>query len=128
MRRHVSWCVAAAVCLLVAGCVRLPDLGSALFPDPALERAVREAIGKPSGRLAPSDLVGLTTLDASGLGITDIEGLQYGVDLTTLLLGSNIESGARNRIQDIAPLRTLTNLETCRSTTTTWPTSPRWPG
>jgi len=112
MRRHVSWCVAAAaVCLLVAGCVRLPDLGSALLPDPALERAVREAIGKPSERLAPSDLVGLTTLDASGLGITDIEGLQYGVDLTTLLLGSNIESGTRNRIQDIAPLRALANLE-----------------
>jgi len=75
------------------------------FPDPGLEAAVREAIAKPTGDIYDTDLVGLTFLDARGRSISDLEGIQYCVDLTNPLLNNN-------QISDIAPLAGLTNLTT----------------
>ena len=73
------------------------------FPDPGLEAAIREAIGKPTGDIHDTDLVGLTDLNADNRGIVNLEGIQYCVDLTELSLNSN-------QISDIAPLAGLTNL------------------
>jgi len=95
------------------------------FPDPGLEAAIREAIGKPIGEILDTDLLGLTTLDARYHNIVDLEGIErlvnlreldlYGneivdisplsplINLTTLIL-------SRNRIADIGPLSLLTNL------------------
>ncbi|MCL0033777.1 leucine-rich repeat domain-containing protein, partial [Thermodesulfovibrionales bacterium] len=73
------------------------------FPDPNLEAAIREAIEKPTGDIYRSDLEGLTTLRASGRGISDLTGLEYAVNLTWLGLGGN-------QITDISPLSNLTNL------------------
>jgi len=76
-----------------------------LFGDPALESAIREAIGKPQGDILNTDLVqaGLTTLDASGRYISDLTGLENCGVLTHLHLSNN-------RITDLGPLAGLTNL------------------
>ena len=73
------------------------------FPDPNLEAAIREAIGKPIGDICQSDLDGLTYLEASNRDITDIGGLEHCTSLTWLYLGSN-------QISDLSPLSALTNL------------------
>ncbi len=73
------------------------------FPDPGLEAAVREAIGKPSGDIYNTDLVGLTVLLASSRGIAELSGIEHCVDLTDLWL-------QYNQIGDISALSGLTNL------------------
>jgi hypothetical protein len=73
------------------------------FPDPNLEAAVREATGKPTGPIYPSDLEGLTSLDASVRNIADLTGLEHCASLMELELWAN-------QISDIAPLANLTNL------------------
>ena len=73
------------------------------FPDPALEAAIREAIAKPTGDIYDTDLIGLTILYANDRGITNLEGIQYCVDLTHLFLSTN-------QIVDISPLSSLNNL------------------
>jgi Leucine-rich repeat (LRR) protein len=74
-----------------------------IFPDPNLEAAIREAIGKPEGPIYPSDLEGLTYLDANERNIADLTGLEYCTDLIELRL-------QYNQISDISPLANLTNL------------------
>ena len=77
------------------------------FPDPGLEAAIRNAIGKPTGDIHDTDLLELTYFNAYDCSIVDLEGIQYGVDLTDLLLSNN-------QIVDISPLSSLANL-TCLS-------------
>jgi hypothetical protein len=73
------------------------------FPDPNLEAAIREAIGKPTGDIYPSDLEGLTSFDAQGRNITNLSGLEYCTGLTELHV-------LYNEIRDISPLTSLTSL------------------
>jgi len=75
------------------------------FPDPNLEAAIREAIGKPSGDIYESDLSTstFTTLHAESLGIEDLTGLQHCTSLRYLYLHSN-------QISDISALSGLTRL------------------
>jgi len=73
------------------------------FADPNLEAAIREAIGKPTGPIYPSDLEGLTSLSASEKNIADLTGLECATSLTSLSL-------RYNQISDISPLANLTNL------------------
>ncbi len=68
------------------------------FADANLEAAIREAINKPEGDIYVSDLEGLTSLDASERNISDITGLEYCINLTTLRLDVNYQ------IADITPL------------------------
>ena len=75
------------------------------FPDPNLEAAIRDAIGKPTGGIYPLDLVGLTTLDASSRSISDLTGIEHCTSLTGLELNEN-------QISDITPLSGLTGLYT----------------
>ncbi len=77
------------------------------FPDANLEAAIREAIGKPTGDIYPSDLKGLTSLDASNRGVADLTGLEHCTGLTWLYLGGN-------QLSDISPMAGLTNLEHLR--------------
>ena len=77
------------------------------FPDPGLEAAIRNAIGKPTGDIHDTDLLELTYFNAYDCSIVDLEGIQYCVDLTDLLLSNN-------QIVDISPLSSLANL-TCLS-------------
>ena len=74
------------------------------FPDPNLEEAIRFSIGRPEGNICSSDLLSLTTLEASVLSITDISGLENCVMLTHVELHTN-------QISDIGPLAALDSLE-----------------
>ncbi|MFC2000032.1 fibronectin type III domain-containing protein, partial [Chloroflexota bacterium] len=73
------------------------------FPDPNLEAAIREATGKTTGDITKADLEGLTELDATDDGITNLTGLQYCTNLTVLIL-------AFNQITNFSPLENLTSL------------------
>jgi len=75
------------------------------FPDPGLETAVREAIGRLSGDISSSQLEDLEMLDASGREIANLEGIQYCTSLIELTLMDNA-------IADLTPLSELTALTT----------------
>jgi len=98
------------------------------FPDPCLEWAIRDAIGKPTGDIYRSDLEGLWEFfQNSGSCITDITGLEYCINLIRLALWSNPELSDisplsnlpylaalwldMNQISDISPLANLTTLD-----------------
>jgi len=95
------------------------------IPDPNLEQALRDALGKPTGDLTDIDLASLTEFGAGGYNIANTEGLQYCINLTSLNLAYNQISGITplsaltgvrylylndNRISDITPLSGLTGL------------------
>ncbi|MDY6892569.1 MAG: leucine-rich repeat domain-containing protein [Chloroflexota bacterium] len=74
-----------------------------VFPDPNLEVAIREAIGKPAGDISRSDLDALTMFSAEAKGISDLTGMEYCTSLSSISLWGN-------RISDLSPLSNLTNL------------------
>jgi len=74
------------------------------FPDPNLQAAIRQAIGKPIGDIHQSDLITLYILHASGRNITDITGLEY----CTSLQFADLEG---NQISNISSLSGLYGLE-----------------
>jgi Leucine-rich repeat (LRR) protein len=74
-----------------------------IFPDNDLEEAIREAIEKPEGDILPIELEGLTSLQASEKGITDLTGLEYCTNLADLNLWDN-------HIRDISAMDSLKNL------------------
>jgi parallel beta-helix repeat protein len=73
------------------------------FPDPNLEAAIRDAIGKPTGDIYQSDLEGLTTFHAHDGGISNLTGLEWCINLQGLYL-------EWNQISDISTLSSLINL------------------
>lgn len=89
-------------------CIIRPDQPPELTPevtfaDPNLEAAIREAIGKPTGDIYPSDLEDLTSLVAQERSIADLAGLEYATSLTYLDV-------RYNQVSDISPLANLTSL------------------
>jgi Leucine-rich repeat (LRR) protein len=113
---------------LVVGCPR-----PVFFQDKALESAIRAEIGKPFGLLTDADLLGLRELDARGLGIRDLSGIEFCMNLAWLDLDTNeisdlnsLEQLGRpespfdsplvylnldnNEVTDITPLAGLLNL------------------
>jgi Leucine-rich repeat (LRR) protein len=75
-----------------------------LIPDPALETAIRNTLGKASGLITETDLLSISTLKADNCGVQSIEGLQYCENLTDLDLHDN-------NIADIQPLAHLDKLQ-----------------
>lgn len=74
------------------------------IPDSALEAALRELLAKPSGALTDQDLALFTDeLDLTVRGITNLTGIQYCVNVTSLVLWNNA-------VQDVSPLTTMTGL------------------
>ncbi|MHC4727549.1 MAG: leucine-rich repeat domain-containing protein [Planctomycetota bacterium] len=71
------------------------------FADPNLKAAVEAQLGVSDPTTA--DMLALTVLHAGGMGITDLTGLEYGINLTVLKIHNN-------QISDISPLSGLTNL------------------
>jgi hypothetical protein len=73
------------------------------FPDAKLKAALEDElwISNPT----PYNLLGLTSLNASAMGITDLTGLEYALNLQTLVL-------SYNHIHDISPLSGLSSLQT----------------
>jgi internalin A len=58
------------------------------IPDPGLNAAIRETLGK-SGLLIVQDLLRLTDLNAEARGVSNLEGLEAAPNLTSLRLGGN---------------------------------------
>jgi len=103
------------------------ELGNWLFfPDPDLEAALRAAIGKPTGHIYESDLVGLTSLFATDSSIANLSGLEHCINLVTLDLHNNQIGSisalagltklqwldlSYNLISDVSPLAGLTSLK-----------------
>lgn len=119
----------AATSFFLSGCFLRNNGMIVKFKDPVFENVVRKAVDKPSGPIYRSDLLAIKTLsycDPKGPKISDIDGIQYCVNMTALdLSGNNISdispiqslknlrildlSG--NEISDISPVRNLTNLK-----------------
>ncbi len=59
------------------------------LPDPGLNAAIRETLGKPVGPLTQQDMLGLTVLNAHDRNISNLAGLEAARNLNTLLLFSN---------------------------------------
>src|SRR3972149_1911238 len=97
--RWFSVCVCLSVILALAGPALAED--PVYFADANLKAAVEAALGKTDP--TPTDMLGLTSLDASSKGITNLTGLEYGTNLTYLRLYNNT-------ITDISPLAGLTSL------------------
>ncbi|MCL0106654.1 leucine-rich repeat domain-containing protein [Peptococcaceae bacterium] len=77
--------------------------GVVTFLDANLEAAIRDALRKPTGDITKVDMAELINLEADRRGITNLSGLEYAVNLTSLQLEDN-------QITDITPLAGLTNL------------------
>ena len=74
------------------------------FGSPALEAAIRSAIGQPEGVILNVHLLVLTSFSASTAGIVSLSGLDRAVNLRELALNGN-------SIRDLTPLTRLTALE-----------------
>jgi LmbE family N-acetylglucosaminyl deacetylase len=74
-----------------------------LVPDVNLAAAIKAQLGIGDRALTEEDLASLNQLNASGLGITSLEGLQYAVKLQFLALDNN-------QIADLTPLQGLSQL------------------
>lgn len=90
----------SGVLALTAGC---PSSVPVFFTDAALENAVRSALHHPLGGLTQANLLELRTLDARGLSIRDISGLEFATNLTWLDLDTN-------EITNLMPLANLINI------------------
>jgi hypothetical protein len=97
-------------------------------PDAALQKAIRDALGKATGDLTCLDMALLTELDntvATEKGISSLEGLQYAINLRDAQLGENAITSAtplkdlkklewlnlnNNQISDLTSFQNLTSL------------------
>src|SRR5688500_10245439 len=78
-----------------------------VFPDKQLEAAVRKFVFEKRDNdkpLVESDVVNLSTIQATGLGITNLSGLEKCQSLASLDL-------AKNRISDLSPLKHLGRIQ-----------------
>ena len=107
--------------------VATADVEGVAFADSALAEAVKTAVGKRDGVLTAADVAGVTELDASDRGISDLTGIERLTRLAALALRDNqideidplsalvelvLLDLDNNRITDISPLAALRNLET----------------
>ena len=106
-------CLSLVALVVAAGCgdddvgtqPTEPGLGAATaFADSALERVIRNSLSRPTGDLSQRELSSLTELEAQGLGIEELAGLEQLKGLQTLDL-------ADNAIGDISPLASMTELQ-----------------
>ena len=75
------------------------------IPRPNLRAVIKKALDKPEdAAVTVADMAGLTDLSATEAEIRNLTGLEYGVNLTVLILNNN-------RCSDLSPLKGLTNLE-----------------
>ena len=74
------------------------------IPDAGLRGEIEQALGKPPGaEITVDDMATLTRLEANGVNISDLTGLEGATNLTELDLGNN-------SISDLSALAGLTNL------------------
>lgn len=83
-----------------------------VFSDNNFEAAIRDALSKPVGDIFVSDMLSLTSLDASGRNIKNIEGIRHAINLSHLTLEHKETNGSwnYNAINDISEVSRLTKL------------------
>lgn len=102
MKQQVRSLFALLMCAVVLGA--LPVLADEIvFPDPALDAAIRDALGLGTGPILSEDLGQLTSLRASRKEIVDLTGMEACTELVQLDL-------CFNQIVDLAPLAGLQTL------------------
>ena len=75
-----------------------------IFEDEILENHIREELGIPTGDITSTDMLELYYITISKLGVTNLTGLEYALELIEFsLLRENVES--------LEPLKNLNNLE-----------------
>lgn len=79
----------AAALMALVNCRSAATAQEVLIPDPGLNAAVRQSLNKPTGPLSRQDLLALRVLNAHGLNISNLAGLEAALNLNTLLLFSN---------------------------------------
>jgi formylglycine-generating enzyme required for sulfatase activity len=89
--------------LILTGFVTPPRAQEVIIPDPNLNTAIREALGKPAGPLTQLDMLTLTNFGAVFRNITNVQGLEAARNLTSLDLQDN-------RITNVNILTNLTRL------------------
>lgn len=105
-RNHwIRTATAGALLLLILTTACPSPRDTVFIRDPNLETAIRRELGQPLGLLGRADLERLVNLDAAGLGIRDISGLEYCTNLAWLDLDTN-------DVSDLTPLSNLSNLRT----------------
>src|SRR5262249_13948777 len=97
-----------------------------LFPDPRLPGALSQAWKLPDGPITTVDLLGKSSLNLFGAGVSNLAGLEWATNLLVLRLdGNQISdltpltnmvhlawlSASNNLIADISPLSHLPNLQ-----------------
>jgi len=83
---------------------RFNSANQVVLADANLASAIRSALNLPAGAaISKSQAAQLTNLQANGLGVSDLKGLEYFTGLTSLALQDN-------KISDLYPLRTLSQL------------------
>ena len=80
-----------------------PPPAQPAFADSYLEATIRQTLNKLQGSITAQDLESITALEASDMGISDLAGLEYCINLQYLDLSGN-------NITDISPLAGLSNL------------------
>ncbi|MCC7377053.1 MAG: leucine-rich repeat domain-containing protein [Verrucomicrobiales bacterium] len=98
---------ATRCCLTILLALPVAGAASELFPDPALEAAVRTQVFAKRGTEAPlveADVVNISTVEAKGRGITNLAGLEKCRSLAMLDL-------AGNKVSDLSPLSGLQRLQ-----------------
>ena len=91
---------------MVEAAVDLPDLN--------LRAAIETVLGKAKGdSITPSEMAALTRLEAPNANISDLTGLEFATNLTTLKLGPERVANEwrnSNAVTDLSPLAGLTRL------------------
>jgi internalin A len=72
--------------------------------DPKLEAGIRLELNKPVGDFTTLDMQGLTYLGVFSAGISNLSGLEWATNLTTLFLSGNL-------ISDITPIGNLSQIK-----------------
>jgi Leucine-rich repeat (LRR) protein len=104
LKKRFSLCMGMALFLALAGCGSDDlSINPSLFADPNLELAVAQALNVPVEEITVFSLKRLLVLDASGLNISDLSGLEHCVNLYELTL-------SLNSISELGPISGLTNL------------------
>ena len=87
--------VAFCIILSLTGCSQI-----VFVTDSGLETAIRFSIGKSFGLLTENDLLQVTTLDANGMNIQSLKGIEYCTNLRWADFSDN-------KISDLTPLVSL---------------------
>src|SRR5436309_8579054 len=103
------WLIGALTSTLSAGARAAETNQSPVvnFPDKNLEKAVRKFVFEKRDNdkpLVEADLVTLSTIQATGMGITNLAGLEKCESLASLDL-------AKNKITDLQPLKNLARIQ-----------------